>query len=106
MTKQKIIQANSKLEYIGDDYLGSAIFLIEEKSTHDFDFQLVKVQWTKTQKIYAVRVPNYFTGRHNTLQLGYDNLKQTKEFFNEILEKGSARHWTNQVVYSKIQQKK
>jgi hypothetical protein len=102
MTYQEIIESNSKLQHIADTFLGNPIFLIEERSSNDFDFQVVKLQWTKTQKTYALRVPNYFKGRKHALMLGFDTIKQAKQFVKWIFEDGSAQHYTGHVVFKNI----
>ena len=96
---QKIINFNKRYQPIGQiRYGGGVIFLVEETKADDFDIQIVKVQWTKTQYGFAIQVPNYYAGRRHNLRVPMDTLKQAKEFVSEVMERGHARHWMGHIV--------
>lgn len=93
MTTNQIIELNKKYKHIGETYYGSQMFLIEQRESKDFDFQIVKTQWAKTQFNYSLRIPNFFQGKKHDIRLPFDTIKQAREFINIVFDKGIARHW-------------
>ena len=102
MTTNQIIELNKKYQHIGETYSGSQMFLIEQRESKDFDFQIVKTQWTKTQFGYSLRVPNFFQGKKHDIRLPFDTIKQARGFINRIFNEGFAQHWTGYVVFENV----
>jgi len=102
MNANQIIELNKKYQHIGENLNGSQMFIMEERGSSDFDFQIVKIQWTKTQFCYSLRIPNYFQGKKHDIRLPFDTIKQAREFINRIFNEGSAKHWTGYVIFKNV----
>ena len=99
MTNEEIIKANSQYELIGENAFGSPIFLVEEFEFGNYDVQLVKIQWSKTQAGYSYRVPNFFTGRRNELMVPVQGgLRSARKFIQSSIESGTMNFWTGHVA--------
>ena len=99
MTNEEIIKANSQYELIGENAFGSPIFLVEEFEFGNYDVQLVKIQWSKTQAGYSYRVPNFLTGRRNELMVPVQGgLRSARKFIQSSIESGTMNFWTGHVA--------
>ena len=95
MNEQAIIEQNRGLHVI--DPLGSTdsvSFLVSEHRFEHYTVQIVKVQWTKTQKAYCIRILNFNTGNRPHIQIPCDTLRNCKAFVNEAAKTGIISLWT------------
>ena len=73
---------------------GSMNFLIDEFNFENYKVQIVKSQWSKTQKTFCIRVYNYETGKNPHLQIPCETLKNCKRYISETSETGVLHLWT------------
>ena len=97
MTNQAIIELKENqnlqiIESLGID--GSPQFLVKEFNFQNFTVQVVKAQWTKTQKTYGIRVLNMETGKRPHVQICDYSKKQALACIKEASESGFIRMWT------------
>lgn len=97
--EQSIIDLNKGKQIVESLGCGDSIsFLIDEYNFENYTVQIVKSQWSKTQKTFCVRVHNYSTGKRPHLQIPLDTLKNCKMIINESIEKEYIHFWTGHIV--------
>jgi len=97
MKNQAIIELkeNANLQVIESlGASGSPQFLVKEFNFQNFTVQVIKAQWTKTQKTYGVRVLNMETGKRPHVQITNYTKKQALACIKEASESGFLRMWT------------
>ena len=101
MTTQAIIELkeNRNLEVIESlGASGSPQFLIKEFNFENFTVQVVKSQWTKSQKTYGIRVLNMETGKNPHVQICNYSKKQALDCVKQASENGFLHLWTGHIA--------
>ena len=95
MTNQEIMNlpANKNLQFIELNHLGNPTFLKETYEFTKFIVKIVKVQWSKTQSVWAIRIPNYFIGKRHILQMPAKNLKEARQIIEHAKKTGIISHY-------------
>lgn len=79
--------------------VGNGVQVLKEKiSFVDFDVMIIRSQWTKTQGGFAIRVPNYSTGKRHNLQIPVQTMRQCREHIQELKDNGITTLWTNHTI--------
>ena len=95
----KELKENKNLVQIGEStFDGSPVFLIEETELFGYIVRVVKCQWTKTQKTYAIEIDNYYTGKNHKAGVGNYTKRQALKLIKEAKESGELYLWTNQYI--------
>ena len=71
---------------------------VEGYEFHNFNIDIIKAQWTKTQFTYGIRVYNYNIGKRPHLQICNYTKKTALAFIQELKDNGSAQLWTGHKV--------
>jgi len=97
MTQEQITQLPENKKYDVVESLGlgnSASFLVREYDFSQHVVQIIKAQWTKTQKTYCIRVLNVSTGKRPHCQIPNYTLRNAKACVKEAIETGIVHLWT------------
>jgi len=86
------------LKVIGESFQGALIFEKAKFEFAKFDIQIVRIQWTKTQGAWAIRVNNFYSTKKHFCQLPIDKLKDCFKAIEILKNEGSFHHWTGIVV--------
>lgn len=101
MTHSEILnlKENQNLQVVEKLGYGDGVqFLLNSYEFTNHKIDIIKSQWTKTQKSYCVRVYNYYVGKRPHLQIPYDKKKQAIAFIEELKQNKIEALWTGHVV--------
>lgn len=101
MTNEAIIALpeNQKLTYTEQStFDGSPIFLVAEYELFGYEVQIVKCQWTKTQKTYGIVIKNMYTGKNSDIRITNYKLRDAKKLIEGAEELGYLQLWTGHCI--------
>lgn len=92
---EAIIKQNKNLQQVETlNGLDGLTFLVSEHRFENYTVQVVKSQWTRTQKIYCIRILNFYTGNRPHIQIPYDTLRDCNASIREAERTGVIHLWT------------
>lgn len=93
------LKENQNLQVVEKIGFGDGVqFLLNSYEFDNHKIDIIKSQWTKTQKGYCVRVYNYYVGKRPHLQIPYRTKKNAIAFIERLKNNKMEQLWTGHVV--------